>query len=140
MRCSPLLLLPLLLAAIPTAQADADADMDKGNRDWGIGMTHADPALVADAYAADAVFCDVKGACTTGHDAIEKLMAERLKAGAARSAEAHSIRRIADGGFVYEWGEANLVDAAGSPRHARYFTVWRQADGRWRIFRNLVLP
>lgn len=140
MRRSPPLLLWLLLGAIPAAHADPGADIDKGNRDWSTGMTHADPALVADAYAADAVFCDAKGACTTGHDAIEQLMAARLKAGAARSAEAHSLRRLADGGFVYEWGEATLVDAAGSTRQARYFTVWKQTGDRWYIFRNLVLP
>lgn len=140
MRQFPTLLLSSLLGVIPAAHADSDADIDKGNRDWSIGMTHADPGLVADAYAADAVFCDAKGACTTGHDAIEKRMAERLKSGAARSAEAHSIRRIAEDGFVYEWGEASLVDAAGHAGHAHYFTVWVQTGGRWRIFRNLVLP
>ena len=103
-------------------------------------MVRGDAALVAQACAPDAVFCDVQGTCTEGHDAIEKSMAERLKAERPRSATAHSTRRIVAGGFVYEWGSARLVTAGGKPAGGRYFTVWVQSGGRWKIFRNLVMP
>lgn len=129
----------LLLCSTP-ALADAGADIDRGNRDWATAVVQGNPQLEADAYSADAVFCDAKGSCTTGHDAIEALMADRLNAGHAKSAEAHSTRRVVDDGFVYEWGEARLVAADGKQRNGRYFTVWKQEGGRWKIFRNLVLP
>ena len=140
MHHSLLALMPSVPAMVPAAHADAGADIDKANRDWSAGMTQANPARIAAAYAADAVFCDAEGACTTGHDAIEKLMAGRFGHGPARSAEAHSTRRIADGGFVYEWGEAAVVDSAGEAVHGRFFTVWEQTRDGWQIFRNLVLP
>lgn len=139
MRSSPLVCLLLLLGTAP-AFGDAATDIDQANRDWSTGMVQGDAARVADAYAADAVFCDAKGTCTTGHDAIERLMADRLKAGPARSAAAHSTRRVADGGFIYEWGSAQLVNAVGKEVSGRYFTVWVERNGRWKIFRNLVLP
>ncbi|HSN16956.1 MAG TPA: DUF4440 domain-containing protein [Gammaproteobacteria bacterium] len=136
-----LYLIPLVLLCFTApALADAGHDIDQANQDWSTGMVQGDAARVADAYAVDAVFCDAKGICTEGHDAIERLMADRLKAGRARSAEAHSTRRVADGRFVFEWGEARLVAADGKDHDARYFTVWAVSDGRWKILRNLVLP
>jgi ketosteroid isomerase-like protein len=146
LRCLTLSCLPLLLGLSAAAQADvpagAAADIDKGNHDWSVAMVQADPKLAADAYATDAVFCDAKGSCTTGHDAIQAMTAARLaKSGAAKSAEAHSTQRIEDQGLIYEWGEASLVTAQGEQRGGRFFTVWqRQPDGHWKIFRNLVLP
>ena len=139
-----LLILSLTVAGRAQADVPADAakDIDGANRDWGVAMVKADAKLAADAYAPDGVFCDTRGVCTTGHDAIEAMTAARLaKGGAMKSAEAHTLRRIEDRGLVYEWGEATLVDAQGKSAGGRYFTVWqRQPDGRWKIFRNLVLP
>lgn len=137
---------PLLFGIACTAQAGvpggAAADIDKANHDWSTAMVQGDARLAADAYAPDAVFCDIKGLCTPGHDAIEKMTAERLaKGGRTKSADAHSTGRIEDGGLIYEWGEAKIVDAQGQARGGRFLTVWqRQPDGHWKILRNLVLP
>ena len=140
--------LPLILslfvmgAAHADIPADAAKDIDGGNRDWGTAMVRGDAKLAADAYAPDAVFCDTQGVCTTGHDAIEAMTAARIaRNGAMKSAEAHSLRRIEDRGLIYEWGEATRVSPQGKASGGRYFTVWqRQPDGRWKIYRNLVLP
>jgi uncharacterized protein (TIGR02246 family) len=139
---SLILFLSLAPAALAEVPAGAAKDIDGVNRDWGIAMVRGDAKLVADAYASDAVFCDAKGVCTTGHDAIESMTAARIaKGGPAKSAEAHTLRRVEDQGWVYEWGKATLVTAQAETRSARYFTVWRrQPDGHWKIFRNLVLP
>jgi ketosteroid isomerase-like protein len=140
------LLLILCLGLARTAHADvpadAAADIDRVNRDWSIAVVQGDVGREADAYAANAVFCDAQGVCTAGHDRIQQMMAQRLaKGGKPTSAEAHSLRRIEDQGWVYEWGEAKLVTAQGEVHRGRYFTVWqRQGDGHWKIFRNLVLP
>ncbi len=139
-----LLTLSLGFAAAARADIPADAakDIDAANRDWGVAMVRGDAKLAADAYAPDGVFCDTQGVCTTGHDAIEAMIAARIaKSGAMKDAEAHTLMRIQDHGLVYEWGEATLVSADGKTGGGRYFTVWqRQQDGHWKIFRNLVLP
>lgn len=139
-----LLTLSLTLAGAARADVltDAAKDIDAGNRDWGVAMVRGDAKLAADAYAPDSVFCDTQGACTTGHDAIEAMIAARIaKNGTMKSAEAHSLGRIEDRGLIYEWGETTRVSHQGKSGGGRYLTVWqRQPDGRWKIYRNLVLP
>jgi len=122
--------------------ASAGADIDKVNEDWGIGMVKGDAKLIAAAYAPQAVFCDAEGACTSGHDAIEKMTEARLDKGPLPlHAEAHTTRRIMEGELIYEWGSARITGADGTVRGGGYFTLWqRQPDGHWKIIRNLVLP
>lgn len=122
--------------------AAAAADIDKANQDWAVAMVHGDAATAAAAYMTDAVFCDTAGNCTRGRDAIEKLTQARLQEhGLPRSAAAHSERRVAADGFVYEWGEASLVTSYGKTDTKHFLTVWqRQDNGHWLIYRNLVLP
>lgn len=140
-RLAWLLLCSSACAAQAGVPSGAAADIDKANHDWSTAMVQGDARLAADAYAPDAVFCDLKGLCTHGHDAIEKMTVERLAKGTVKSADARSTRRIEDGGLIYEWGEAKIVGAQGEARGGRYFTVWqRQPDGHWKIIRNLVLP
>jgi len=140
----PLLILFLTLAGKARADVPADAarDIDGANRDWSVAVVQGDVKREADAYAANAVFCDAQGLCTTGHDRIQQMMAQRLlQGGSPKSADAHSLRRLEDRGLVYEWGEAKLLTAQGDARGGRYFTIWqRQPDGHWKIIRNLVLP
>ncbi|MGE5625029.1 MAG: YybH family protein [Bacillota bacterium] len=142
MKLRSVLLLSLLLAPAAGAATSADADIDRANQDWAAAVVKGDAKLEAEGYAPDAVFCDTRGTCTAGHDAIEKMMRDRLaKGGPAKSAYARSVQRVEDRGLVYEWGEASLTPAMGPVRAGRYLTVWqRQPDGRWRILRNLVLP
>jgi len=48
---------------------------------------------------------------------------------------------VEDRGYIYEWGQAKIVDAEGAANGGSYFTIWkRQPDGHWKIFRNIVLP
>jgi ketosteroid isomerase-like protein len=45
------------------------------------------------------------------------------------------------GGFVYEWGEAEATFGGGKKLVERYLTAWqKQPDGTWKIFRNMVIP
>jgi len=41
----------------------------------------------------------------------------------------------------YEWGRAEATFDGGKSLVDKYLTVWQnQADGSWKIFRNLVIP
>jgi ketosteroid isomerase-like protein len=45
------------------------------------------------------------------------------------------------GNFVYEWGQAEAAFNGGTNVIDKYLTVWQlQADGSWKIFRNMVIP
>jgi len=138
------LLLPALLcastahAAIP---AGARADIRKINTDWGVAMVKGDVSTVAAAYAPDAVFCGVDGKCITGHEAILAMTKRRFSEhGLPKSAVAHTTGMVEDRGYIYEWGQAEIISASGKTSGGGYLTVWKQQpDGHWLIVRNLVL-
>ena len=134
-----LLCCPAAGAALPAGAAQAIA---KINGDWGPAMQRGDADTVAAAYAKDAVFCGADGACITGHDAILSMTRQRFSAhGVPKRATAHSTAMVEDRGYIYEWGTAAIMSAAGKTAGGGYLTVWRkQPDGRWLIERNLVLP
>lgn len=150
MKIRPLVCRALLLAAalacVPAAQAAvpaaARAEIEKFNSDWGPAMQKGDADTVMAAYAPDAVFCTGDGKCYTGFDTIAAMTKARFAArGPAKSAEARTTQMVEDRGFIYEWGQAKIVNAKGEVNGGSYFTVWRkQPDGHWKIFRNLVLP
>ena len=42
---------------------------------------------------------------------------------------------------MYEWGRAEAEFSSGKKISESYLTAWQQqADGSWKIFRNLVIP
>jgi uncharacterized protein (TIGR02246 family) len=131
--------IPAAWAEVP---ADAKAEIGKINADWGPAMQKGDADTIVAAYAPDAVFCSGDGRCYSGFKNIAAMTRARLAAhGAAKRATAHTTQLVEDRGFVYEWGQAEIVGATGVANAGSYFTIWRkQRDGHWKIFRNIVLP
>jgi len=66
------------------------------------------------------------------------------RSGLARSTKITSKKLVVDGDLAYEsgYGEIGLLkDGKLSTNGGRFLTVWqRQADGDWKILRNIVLP
>ena len=118
------------------------AGIDAGNQAWIDGMKSGDIAKISATYAEEAVDCDSGGDCRKGRLEIERHMRAQLTAsGRARSATVKSLGLSQNGGFVYEWGRAEAEFISGKKLAENYLTVWRrQADGSWKIFRNLVIP
>jgi ketosteroid isomerase-like protein len=99
-------------------------------------------ALIIATYADDAVDCGPSGECVRGRLEIERHMKTQLATlGLARSAAVASAGSTQQGDFAYEWGEAEATYAGGKKLVEKYLTAWqRQADGSWKIFRNMVIP
>jgi ketosteroid isomerase-like protein len=137
------LLLPanILGQATPTT-ASARAGIDAGNQAWIEGVQAGDVDRIVATYAENAVDCGPAGHCIEGRPAIEQHMKTQMaKLGRARSASVHSWGSIEHGNFVYEWGQAEANFAGGGRVVDQYLTVWqKQANGSWKIFRNLVIP
>ena len=129
-----------------TVPASARATIDSVNAAWLPALRRKDDAAIAAAYADDGVLVAATGETVRGRAAIEQTMREA----AGRMGNVLGGRLVQDGitragALIYEWGHAELEIArpgAGPTRFTgRYLTVWRQdADGRWRIIRNLSLP
>jgi len=117
------------------------ADIDRGNQEWVDGMKSRNAELMARAYATDAVFCNPKGDCLNGHDAIVAYFGARVASMRdVASAKVTSKKMVQDGDLAYEWGVAEVTFDDGTNFGGRYMTVWRHdADGNWRIVRNLAL-
>lgn len=136
-----------ILPAVSFAQttptsASARAGIDAGNQAWIDGMKAGDIAPILATYADNAVDCNPAGDCIRGRAAIRQHMqASAAKLGRARSASVHSWGSTQSGNVVYEWGFAEATFANGNRIGDKYLTVWqRQADGSWKISRNLVIP
>ena len=127
--------------------ATAHHDIDKANHDWLPALRQHNAALIAAAYADSGLFIAGDGTVTRGRAAIAQLYAARFP----------QLRPIRDGGVVQdgirvlgrrriaEWGYAWLefepqrAGQASARRGGQYFTIWeREADGHWRITRNLA--
>ncbi|HWC19819.1 MAG TPA: SgcJ/EcaC family oxidoreductase [Terriglobales bacterium] len=138
-------LIPLLhVSAVAQNGVDPGARkaIDAGNQAWVDGTKNGNAAAIADTYAEDAVDCSPDGTCIRGRAAIEDYFKQRLATAArARSAAVRSIGAVQQGGFVYEWGHAEAILPDGKKIGGRYLTAWRrQADGTWKIFRNMPIP
>lgn len=136
-----------LLPAIGAAQTGvidpaARRDINAGNQAWVKSMKEGDAAAAAATYADNAVDCSAMGDCVKGRMAIEDYMKARIaKLGRATAAAATSLGSVQQGGFVYEWGRAELSFGNGQKVAQRYLTVWqRQPGGVWKIFRNMPIP
>ena len=144
-----LLMLALLLVSLSTClaqskpiESDARRQIDAGNQAWIDGVNQGNVGLIAATYTSDAVDCSPEGDCIRGRSAIEEHMKEEMaKRGRAKSASVTSIGSVQRGRFVYEWGRVEASFPDGKKVVDQYLTVWRQEpDGKWRIFRNLVIP
>jgi uncharacterized protein (TIGR02246 family) len=140
----------LLLAAadavaVPSGDPKLDRAIRKANSDYVGAMKTGDAAAIAAPYTDDAVFVGIDGACTRGRAEIEKMYRARFeRSGLAKSTRINSRRVVVDGNLAYESGSGEigrLREGKLSTDSARFLTVWqRQADGEWKILRNVVFP
>ena len=161
---SALMLAPALLAqATPKSRAARDTgrvrldtaailasarpEIDAANAAWLPGLRQHDANAIAAPYADSGLFIAGDGTVTRGRDAVARMYAARFP----------RLRPIRAGGIVQdgltalaptriaEWGHGWLElepERDGAPpvrSGGSYVTVWeRQADGHWRIVRNLA--
>ncbi|MGH7649854.1 MAG: YybH family protein [Gemmatimonadaceae bacterium] len=127
--------------------ATARPDIDAANSAWLPGLQQRNAAMIAAAYADSGLFIAGDGTVTRGRDTVARLYAAQFP----------RLRTIRGGGVVHdgltvrsptcivEWGHAWLemdpAQGTGPPVRSggQYLTVWiREADGHWRIARNLT--
>jgi len=127
--------------------ASARADIDAANAAWLPGLQRRDARAIAAAYADSGLFIANDGTVTRGREAVTRMYAARFP----------RLRPIRGGGVVQdgltvlgpariaEWGHAWLdleperTGAVPVRSGGAYLTIWqREADGHWRIVRNLA--
>jgi uncharacterized protein (TIGR02246 family) len=126
--------------------AEVRRAIEAGNATWEKAFRTLDAAAIASTFDAEGVNVGADGAYTKGRDAIEAAMRAYLeRSGPATSTRVVIGDVVLDGDLAYEWGhsEFRFAGKPGGPkaRIGRYLAVWkRQADGGWKLLRNLGLP
>ena len=126
--------------------ASARPEIDAANAAWFPGLQHHDAAAIAAAYADGGLFIAGDGTVTRGRDAVMRMYAARF--GRLRPLRAGGVNQegltILSATRIAEWGrgwiemEAERPSAPPVRSGGSYLTIWeRQADGHWRIVRNL---
>ena len=127
--------------------ASARPEIDAANAAWLPGLQRRDAGALAAAYADSGLFVAGDGAVTQGRAAVARMYAARFP----RLRPIRTGAVVQDGLTVLgptriaEWGHGWLELAPerdGEPPErtgGTYLTVWqREADGHWRIVRNLA--
>jgi uncharacterized protein (TIGR02246 family) len=140
-----LTLVPAELLAHHSGDPKLDRAIEKANSEFIVAMKTGDAATIAAPYTDDASFITIDGACIQGRTEIEKMYRDRFaRVGLPRSTKINSKKLVVDGDLAYEsgYGEFELAkEGKLSINRGRFLTVWqRQANGDWKILRNVVLP
>ena len=124
-----------------TVEPAARKGIDAGNQAWIDGVKAGEAAPIVATYADNALDCGPTGECVRGRVAIEQhIKGMFAKRGRAQAAKVSSGLGPA-GRFRLRMGTAEASFANGNKLVERYLTVWhREADGSWKIFRNMVIP
>jgi len=137
---------PSSRAAGPASEAEVRRAIDAGNATWQKAFRMLDAAAIAGTFDEEGVNVGADGTCSKGRAAIEAGMRSFFeRAGPATRTKVEVKQVVVDGDLAYEWGhsEFHFGPKPGGPaeRAGRYLTAWkRQADGGWKIYRNVGLP
>jgi uncharacterized protein (TIGR02246 family) len=142
----PALASPPSPAPDPTTVLEERRAIEAGNETWQKAFQTLDAAAIAGTFDEEGVNVGADGTCGKGRAAIEAGMRSYFeRSGPATRAKVEITQVVVDGDLAYEWGhsEFHFGPKPGGPveRTGRYLTAWkRQADGGWKIYRNVGLP
>ena len=127
--------------------ASARPEIEAANAAWLPGLRQHDAKAIAAPYADSGLFIAGNGTVTRGRDAVARMYEARfpkLRPIRAGGIEQDGLTVLAPTRII-EWGRGWLEmepERAGAPpvrSGGSYVTIWeRQADGHWRIVRNMA--
>jgi ketosteroid isomerase-like protein len=96
------------------------------------------PAKLAETlYTKDAKFYPPNGRMVKGTEGITKAFKSTIDAGIVIEPEAREVEIY--GSHAYEYGIATVYKRDGKKiRDERYVCIWKNVDGEWKIYRDLV--
>jgi uncharacterized protein (TIGR02246 family) len=126
--------------------AEVRRAIDAGSATWQKAFRTLDAAAIAGTFDEEGVNVGADGTCSKGRAAIEAGMRSFFeRSGPATTTKVEVKEVVLDGDLAYESGhsEFHFGPKPGGPaeRAGRYLAAWkRQADGGWKLYRNLGLP
>jgi len=128
----------VMLCALTPAHADGTRSaIEAANAEFMAATTKSDGAAVAALYAPKGQVLPPNGEPVEGADAIQKFWQGAMNSGVA-AVGLKTSEVYGHGNIATEVGRYELKDKAGKViDHGKYIVVWRQVDGKWRLFRDM---
>jgi uncharacterized protein (TIGR02246 family) len=130
--------LALTVSVPASAQTGGDltAQISKMSDAWEKAYNAADAAGLAALYAKDARVLPPNGDPVSGSSAIRTYFDGDVKAGAKDELTTENV--VGSGDYAVETGKFVVTSAEGKHLdHGKYVTVYKKADGGWKIFRDI---
>jgi uncharacterized protein (TIGR02246 family) len=126
------------IGLIPAAYADGvRAKVKAANAQFSAAAAKGDGAGLAALYSADGQVMPAGSDPIRGAEAIQKFWQGALDSGIA-GIGLKTIEIYGHGPTATEVGEYELRDKAGKVLdHGKYIVVWQQADGNWKLLRDM---
>ena len=105
-------------------------------------ITKGDAQAASALYGDDAILLPMNSKLVRGRNAVDKSLAAMLRTSRFTSMQFKTVDLVLSGDYAIETGSYDVTAQAskGSPVRdvGKYVTVWkRQADGSWKIFRDV---
>jgi uncharacterized protein (TIGR02246 family) len=122
----------------PAAYADGvKSAIEAANGEFSAAAAKGDGAALASLYSPDGQVMPAGSDPIRGAEAIQKFWQGALDSGVA-AVGLKTIEVFGHGPTATEVGEYELRDKAGKLLdHGKYIVVWRQADGKWKLLRDM---
>jgi uncharacterized protein (TIGR02246 family) len=132
-------LLALVLAVSFPAVAqtgDLRGEIGKMSKAWEKAYNAGDAAALTALYAKDAMVMAPNGDPASGSSAIKTYFDGDVKAGAKNALTTEDV--AGSGDYAVETGKFVVTTADGKHLdHGKYVTVYKKADGGWKIYRDI---
>ena len=129
------LVLALPCSAVAQAGGDARAQIEKMSQAWQKAYNSGDAAAVAALYAKDAKLMPPGVEPASGSSAIQTFFTADVKQGAKNTLTTEDVAGFGD--YALETGKWVATSADGKHLdHGQYMTLYKKADGGWKIVRD----
>jgi ketosteroid isomerase-like protein len=124
-------------AAMGTVNLDAARqEITTNNQAWGQALVRGDSAAMVGLYHTEARIYPPNAAMMSSRSDMGRMVTSMTGAG-LQSANLTTTDVISGGDLVIETGTYEMRDATKTIDRGKYMVVWKQDNGRWRIYRDI---
>ncbi len=144
--CSSVAAVAIAAAGSPQDEtAEVRSAIDAGNALWIEAFRNSDAELLASAFDENGAILSSSGDRVDGREAIRERMGVAMDRVGPAETTIETLNVWVEGDVAYETGMYSYTFRPGTDDErvaaGRYVVVWkRQADGSWKIFRDIGLP
>lgn len=118
----------------------AKKGIEESNQEWIAALKKRDSAALTDLYTKDAKIISPGNPSTEGREKIAKDMGEAVRAGITGLSDTTLGFWGGNHFYTVEYVETFYDSTGAAVSHGRSLCVWKQEDGKWKLFRDAYIP